>query len=192
MLCILYSDVHVDTARRKWRNDKTEKRKAADAEAQAERKRRGLLTGREIFMQNSNAIQDDEMAGDDAELQWEIDQEAEIALMEAQACKFARIAREAVRCWVFCRGAHAAGCHCCDSSTTSRYSPWKLTAAVMQAGLPPEEQVATTSQAAGIPAAAAGSTLQLTKQEEEELFEESDDDDDLDLDELENEVREKL
>lgn len=68
-------------------------RRQAEEEARQERQRRGMLTGREIFMQSQTAIVDDDTAAADTDMMREIDEEAEIARMEALSLESQRQAR---------------------------------------------------------------------------------------------------
>lgn len=68
-----------------WRSRKLEQRRAAAEEARKERLKRGLLTGREIFMDAGHTYEDDENCADDADMMREINDEDEISRMEAEA-----------------------------------------------------------------------------------------------------------
>lgn len=81
---------------RAWRKKKLAARKAKAEEERKERLRKGLLTGREIFMESKNAIQDDDTAAGDDDMLREVDEELEIAKMNAQAAEEQRRAREEV------------------------------------------------------------------------------------------------
>ena len=82
---------------REWRSKKMASRRQAEEEARQERQRRGMLTGREIFMQSQTAIVDDDTAAADTDMMREIDEEAEIARMEALSLESQRQARIEVR-----------------------------------------------------------------------------------------------
>ena len=58
--------------------------------------RKGLLTGREIFLESQATIQDDDTAAGDDDMLREVDEELEIAKMNAQAAEEQRRAREEV------------------------------------------------------------------------------------------------
>ena len=64
-----------------------------EAEAKIERRRKGLLTGREIFLEAASSIVDDATAADDSEMLRELDEEEEIRIMEAQYRANQRLAR---------------------------------------------------------------------------------------------------
>jgi hypothetical protein len=82
---------------RAWRKKKLAARRQKEEEERKERLRKGLLTGREIFMESRAAIQDDETAAGDDDMLREVDEELEIAKMNAQAAEQRRLAREEVR-----------------------------------------------------------------------------------------------
>lgn len=82
---------------RAWRKKKLAARRMQEEEQRKERIRKGLLTGREIFMESQSAIQDDDTAAGDDDMLREVDEELEIAKMNAQAAEEQRRAREEVR-----------------------------------------------------------------------------------------------
>jgi DRG Family Regulatory Proteins, Tma46 len=83
---------------RAWRKKKLAARQAAEEDARRERHRKGLLTGREIFMEAKTAITDDDTAAGDDDMLREVDEELEIAKMNALAAEEHRRARAEVCC----------------------------------------------------------------------------------------------
>lgn len=107
-------------------------RRQAEEDDRKERQRRGMLTGREIFMQSQTAIVDDDTAAADTDMMREIDEEAEIARMQALALESQRQARVEVRTAVPATRALAVVCcrHCYMSvhAGAMRHSlPWVCT-----------------------------------------------------------------
>lgn len=88
---------HVGEGCREWRAKKMASRRQAEEEDRKERQRRGMLTGREIFMQSQTAIVDDDTAAADTDMMREIDEEEAIAHMQALALESQRQARVEVR-----------------------------------------------------------------------------------------------
>jgi hypothetical protein len=68
-----------------WHSAKADARRLAREEADAERRKRGLMTGRELFQSEGFTIIDDAGAGDDADYTREDDEERRIQEMFAQA-----------------------------------------------------------------------------------------------------------
>ena len=82
---------------REWRAKKMASRRQAEEDDRKDRQRRGVLTGREIFLQSQTAIVDDDTAAADTDMMREIDEEQEIARMQALSLEAQRKARVEVR-----------------------------------------------------------------------------------------------
>ncbi|CAL5223025.1 g5480 [Coccomyxa viridis] len=68
---------------RRWREDRKTDKEKKEAQAEADRKRKGILTGREIFMEEGFMAQDD--AGAQEAYERELDEEEDIRRMDAEA-----------------------------------------------------------------------------------------------------------
>ncbi|CAD7700321.1 unnamed protein product [Ostreobium quekettii] len=141
---------------RQWRAKKTQERKSKQEQAEAERKKKGILNGREIFSQQGFTAVDDSSAAETYER--EKDEEDEILKCSADAEAKYKLAKEQ---------AAAAG---------SMNTPTSGDA-------PSESQAPASSEPCSSTAAGPSTTLQLDE-EDEQLFLEGDDEDDLDDDEL--------
>lgn len=146
---------------RKWKYEHDAALLAASYEAEAERRRKGTLTGREIFAEEGFIAQDDASASD--AYTREVDEEAEIKRMHEEAAAAAETARAQAG-----EGGDANG--------------------LGEAGA--GGQGAPAGDGAGLSSGAAAG-VQLTEQEEEDLFGESDEDDDEDglLDEMQESLK---
>lgn len=82
---------------REWRRKKMATRREKEEDARKDRLKRGMLTGWEIFMESATNIVDDDTAAGDDDMLREIDEEEEIARMEALSLAAQRDARIAVR-----------------------------------------------------------------------------------------------
>lgn len=78
---------------RRWRDGKTQAKKEAALKAEEERRRKGILTGREIFVQEGFQAVDDASASDSAALSREVDDEVEASRVRAEAERLEQAAR---------------------------------------------------------------------------------------------------
>ncbi|EFN55747.1 hypothetical protein CHLNCDRAFT_134088 [Chlorella variabilis] len=145
-----------------WVKEKEAAKRAKAAEAEAERKKKGGLSGREIFLEEGFVAQDDLGASDAIER--EGDEEAAIKRMQQQAEEAMQQARVA--------------------SAAEAAAP----AAAAGGGAPAADAQQAGSSGGGDVAA----KLHLSAQEADELFGDEDEDDDEDLlDELEEDLKSK-
>ncbi|KAK9816691.1 hypothetical protein WJX72_003761 [[Myrmecia] bisecta] len=152
-----------------WHQRKTEEKRRSFADTDEERKRRGLLTGREIFMQEGFQAEDDLGAADD----WHTREDEEAEMQRIQEEALARNARAAAEM----RGGANGG------AGPSGYSS------------EPTGAEAGPSTANGTSAGA--TKLQLSKEDEQLFLDDDDDDDETDdedsdeeeLDELEAQIK---
>ncbi|GAB4823541.1 hypothetical protein N2152v2_010587 [Parachlorella kessleri] len=165
---------------RQWYLAKRDARKQAEQDKIDERKRKGLMTGREIFAEEGFIAQDDLGASD--EYSREQDEEEEIRRIQAAAAEALERARSEGQAGVTeDPGAldHAAAAAAAQEAAEGRAGP-AATAPGVANGADGGEHAA--------PAEAAGNgvqtTLQLSEKEQEELFDDDDDDEDLDDEDL--------
>ncbi|KAL4423266.1 hypothetical protein ABPG77_004535 [Micractinium sp. CCAP 211/92] len=145
-----------------WMREKEAAKRKAEEEREADRKKRGIATGREIFLEEGFVAQDDLGASDNIEREGREQEEADIRRMEQQAAEAVQQAR----------AASAAEAAAAASGTGSGD--------------------AAAEQQAGGGGGGVATTLQLSAQEAEELFDDDDDDDDAGLlDELEEDLQSK-
>ena len=165
---------------KKWKEERdAAKREAALAKVE-ERRKKGIMTGREIFAEEGFIAQDDASASD--AIQRDVDEEAEIQRMHEEAKAALLQARAKVDVGrVVGDGpslAAAADAGAADAvSAAAKAEDDSKGAAAVQGNESTSSAVATAS-------------VQLTEQEEEDLFD--DDDDDVDLDELTAEIEKKV
>ncbi|PRW34000.1 zinc finger CCCH domain-containing 11 [Chlorella sorokiniana] len=145
-----------------WVKAKEEAKKKAADEQEAERRKKGTLTGREIFLEEGFVAQDDVSASDAIERD-RSQEEDEIKRMEQQAAEALQQARAA-------------------STAAAGAAPAEAAAAAAGSG----------AGGSGAGGGGVATTLQLSAAEAEELFDDDDDDDDDELlDDLEEDLAKK-
>lgn len=152
---------------REWRDKKIQEKVKRLAEQEDERRRKGILNGREIFLQDGFEAADDASAADDYSRE-DGDEEARINDMYRRAQQDAERARLAALQDLASSG--AAG----DAESLGESAP-RLNGSAARAG----------DSSAGPSGTAIQTTLQLNAADADELFDE-DDDEDIDDDELDD------
>jgi DRG Family Regulatory Proteins, Tma46 len=144
----------------KWKAEWDAKVKAAADLKLEERRRKGILSGREIFAEEGFVAQDD-VSASDAYVR-EVDEEAAIKKMHEEAAT------------------------AMEQAKVNGEAPTAAEAGTAAAGTGDGGGTSTAPTAA----AAGGAKVELTEQEEEDLFGDDDDDDDGLLDELASDLKE--
>lgn len=164
---------------RQWYLAKREARKKAQQDKDEERRKKGMLTGREIFMEEGFVAQDDMGAHD--EYARENDEEEEIRRMQQSAAEALERARSEGQA-----GTNGAADHAVPAASAAQRATDEGRGAVGAGAQPAKHQDGGGGGAGGLQ-----TTLMLSKQEQEELFNDDDDDDldDADLDALEEQLQ---
>lgn len=164
-------------------------RREKEEDARKDRLKRGMLTGWEIFMESATNIVDDDTAAGDDDMLREIDEEEEIARMEALSLAAQRDARTAVRPSItFFLSRICVRLPPLASSRFSGVGVWSGVGkgdGVVQAGMDPGDDPGPSTSDGAVKTATG---VELSAEDQAALFDDDDDDSDVDLDALEKQV----